>query len=490
VGAFIISNILSTLVSIAPLIGALPITIESFLDKHMIFSAVGILTVSSLVSGYFGLGPAEVLEPPDEFILMPAPIHPHQIFLSRYTRRIIRKMTFIVIGLFIVIPLLPIDVSAFSSILIFIIALTLFLEVNAFIGGIGNFARNKLDEFTTKRIRHLLLPVMVAFVYVPSLSPFSGNFIIQLIAPANVFSLIIMELSGIYASGIDVIGLTSLIFISFFVAILFIANVCDYTFYERFSGALSNNNQENSFTARIRGEADFSQSRFNDPMMWIILKDFWSKMRSPIQFYKYLYVIIGTIFVIILNVFNLPWIQPFAFPPSLSYSAVLAFLLILILFTQLASVPSLLAFIDEKENIYLIKTSPFREQDVVLAKYIMSLIEVSLTSIPLYGFILYFFRVQGSAFLITLAAPMLIVFCATGIMAGAYVPVFTNNPRNPPVPLAFSFPAINLTLGGIIVWIAATYAEDIAILWILPLFTMVTVLIFLSMSVRALKLYR
>ncbi|MHA2425572.1 MAG: hypothetical protein ACXAEF_12345, partial [Candidatus Thorarchaeota archaeon] len=142
------------------------------------------------------------------------------------------------------------------------------------------------------------------------------------------------------------------------------------------------------------------------------------------------------------------------------------------------------------DNIYLLRSSPFRSKDIVLAKYLLSVLEIGGTSIPLYLFLLYFFRVPGSIYILTLGAPLIMVFAATGIMAGAYVPVFTNNPKSPPVPLAFSFPAINLVLGGIILWISSEFANNALLIVALPAFTLFTVMIFLSLSVHALKSYK
>jgi ABC-type transport system involved in multi-copper enzyme maturation permease subunit len=156
----------------------------------------------------------------------------------------------------------------------------------------------------------------------------------------------------------------------------------------------------------------------------------------------------------------------------------------------MSSLTSLLAFVEEKDNIYLLRSSPFRSKDIVLAKYTLSILEIGVTSIPLYLFLLFFFRVPGSFYLITLGAPMILIFAATGIMAGAYVPVFTNDPNNPPVPLAFSFPAINLVLGGCVLWIASEFANTTLLVVMLPLFTVFTVLLFLSLSVHALRSYK
>ena len=103
---------------------------------------------------------------------------------------------------------------------------------------------------------------------------------------------------------------------------------------------------------------------------------------------------------------------------------------------------------------------------------------------------IYLLNFDGVLFLIALAGPLIAIFCATGIMTGAFVPVFTNDPRNPPVPVAFSFPAINLGLGALIVWMTATYSQELTLLWLLPLTTIAIVMVLLTLSVRALKMYR
>jgi len=299
-----------------------------------------------------------------------------------------------------------------------------------------------------------------------------------------------MENFGIHSIGVSIVPLVLVLFVSFTISMLALANITDYDTYEVFSAQQSREEVEGTFSKRIRGQIDFSASRFNDPVIWIILKDFWSKMRTPLQFWKYMYVIFGVAFGLYINIYQPSWLVPVPIPPQYSSSITPAFLLVLILLTQMGTLPSLLAFVDEKDNIYLLRSSPFRSKDIVLSKYILSLIEISLTTIPLYLFILYFFRVQGALYLMALVGPMILVFSATGIMAGAYVPVFTNDPKNPPVPLAFSFPAINLILGGIIIWIASEFGSVNELLIILPMFTVFIVLLFISLSVQALKSYK
>ncbi len=489
-GALFVSSISSTLVSFGPIFAPLGVLLESFIDRSTIFATIGLITLASMAGGYFGGGPAEVLESPDEYILMVSPIHPHQLFLGRYIRRIARKFFYVILGFIVILPLLSQSDVIAVSIMLLIISIIFFLEINYFLGGICSIIKVKMQHRYTTRLRHLILLPILAITYLLSSPLLTMSPIVQLGVPANQIGLILMEVAGIHDIGLNTLSIFGILLVSFFISLLVLTNISGYEYYEQFSNNVSKEESESRFSRSIRGQVDFSESRFNDPMIWIILKDFWSKMRTPLQFWKYLYVIIGTAFGIYLNLAQPIWLAPISIPPQYIVSIIPAFLLILILMTQMATLTSLLAFVDEKDNIYLLRSSPFKSKDIVLAKYIFSLIEVAVTSIPIYLFLLYFFRVPGSFYLITLAAPMIIVFSATGILAGAYVPVFTNDPKNPPVPLAFSFPAINLMLGGIITWISSEFANDIMLVVIMPAFIVFTVLLFLSLSIHALKSYK
>ncbi|MFW9909770.1 MAG: hypothetical protein ACFFEF_14455, partial [Candidatus Thorarchaeota archaeon] len=489
-GALFVSSITSTLFNLAPLFTPLGSLIESIIDRSAVFTALGLLTLTSIIGGYFGGGPAEVLESPDEYILMPSPVHPHQLFIGRYIRRIIRKFFYIVIGVVIVIPLISESGLVAGSILLVLGSIIVFLEINYFLGSISGILKKKLGYRYSGRFRHILLPVILAIIYIPSLPFSTWHPFVQLSMPGNLMSIVLMESTGIHNVGFSVLPVFGLLLLSYFIALLVLSNISDYDYYEMFSMNMSREEAEGRFSRSIRGQVDFSESRYNDPMIWIILKDFWSKMRTPLQFWKYLYVAFGTIFGLYLIIIQPSWLMPIPLPPQYMHSVTPAFLLIIILVTQMAALTSLLAFVDEKDNIYLLRASPFKSKDIVLAKYILSVLEVSLTALPIYLFILYFFRVPGSFYLASLAAPMIIVFSSTGIMAGAYVPVFTNDPKNPPVPLAFSFPSINLILGGIMIWMASVFGTDPFLIALLPAFTLVMVVLFLSLSNHALKSYR
>ena len=77
-GALFVSSIAATLFNLAPLFTPLTGLLETLIDRYAVFTAIGLLTLGSVAGGYFGIGPAEVLDTPDEYIMMVGPVHPHQ----------------------------------------------------------------------------------------------------------------------------------------------------------------------------------------------------------------------------------------------------------------------------------------------------------------------------------------------------------------------------------------------------------------------------
>ena len=188
-------------------------------------------------------------------------------------------------------------------------------------------------------------------------------------------------------------------------------------------------------------------------------------------------------------IFRPTWIVPIKVPGEFNYAAIPAFLIMVILISQMTSVTSLLSFVDERENIYLLKVSPFSSKDIVLGKYILSLFEAIIAAIPILGVLTYLLQVQNALVLITLSIPFLLIFTATGIMFGAYIPVFTNEPNTPPIPLAFAFPTLNLILGAIIVYLLTATQAGIVFMIAIPIWTLGLVMLFLALSLIALRSY-
>ncbi len=489
-GVFFVSSVVSSLVSFAPLFLNLSGLLEETLDRGMIFAATAVLTASSVVSGYFGLGPAAILTAEDESLMMSAPIKPHQIFLSRYIRRIIRKISFIIIGVLAVLPLLISASLLFFAAISLLIVVIIFLEINYLLGAISSFVRIWLTRRTQHRLRHLMVVVLGTLTLLPAHQWVLSNITAFYIAPSNAFALFLTESTGIFTQGINPLYGVILIMIGFAICLLTAANITGYEYYELFSASKGKEQTEGRFSRIIRGEIDFSGSRFADPMIWIMIKDFWSRLRSPMQIWKYIYAVVGTVFVLYLNIVKPLWFPAVIVPTSLAFALVPAFILMMILFVQMGSVTSMLSFVDERDNIYLLKASPFQSKDIILSKFLLSLFEIAITVIPACGFLIYFIHIEGYLAIITLIAPLTILFAATGSAIGAYVPVMTNDPKTLPVPLAFSFPIINLGLGAIMVYLVAVLSDSTFVLVILPLYTLSLVYFFLALSIRALNTYK
>ena len=489
-GIYFVSSVISSFVAFAPLLSNFSGLLEETLDASMIFAATAVLSASSVVSGYFGLGPAAVLTAEDESLMMSAPIKPHQIFLSRYARRIIRKVSFLTIGIFAVLPLLISASLLFFAVISLLAILIIFLEINYFLGALSSYVRLWISRKSQSRLRHLIVVVLGAIMLLPAHQWLLSNVSAIYVAPSNALALFLTESTGIFSQGIPSSYSVIFIVIGFFICLLLTANISGYDYYELYSASKGKEQTEGRFSRIFRGEIDFSKSKFNDPMIWIMIKDFWSRLRSPMQIWKYIYAVVGTVFVLYLNIVRPPWFPPVIVPLGLAFALVPAFILMMILFVQMGSVTSMLSFVDERDNIYLLKSSPFNPRDIILSKYLLSLFEVAVTVIPACGLLIYFIHIEGYLAVITLVAPLTILFAATGSAVGAYVPVLTNDPKTLPVPLAFSFPVINLGLGALMVYLVAIFSSSILIIVILPLYTLSLVYLFLAISVRALNTYK
>jgi len=490
VGIFFVSLVISSFISFAPMMASLGVMIEDFIDRGMFFGAFAIVSASSVVTGYFGLGPAAVITSEDENLLLPAPVRPHQIFLSRYIRRIIRKTAFMVISLIAILPLLSSANILFFSIVFVLFCVIVFLETNYFLGALSSYIRLYFERRYKSHFRHIIVIFLGFVMLVPAYPLFTSTFTVAFVFPSNALALVITEMTGIFSLNIPFLLGVCLQIMMFTIFLLLTANICGYEYYEVFSASKGNEEIEGRFSKIIHGDVDFSNSKFNDPIIWIMLKDFWSRLRSPFQIWKYVYAVVGTIFVLYLNLLHPVWFEPLNIPPNLAFAVVPAFALMLILLVQMSSVTSLLSFIDEKENVYLLKASPFRPTDIVLAKFLLSFVEVGIAAIPACGFLIYIMRIEGYLALITLAAPLVILFTATGVAIGAYVPVMTNDPRTLPVPLAFSYPIINLCLGVVMILIVSLFADSVLVLIVLPVYCLGLTLFFLATSVRAINNYK
>lgn len=485
VGAFFISWTLSFLGTAVYLEGHLVTLLVDLISVENVLSILGFFTAGAVIGGYLGLGPAAVLQPPDEYILMPAPLRPHQVFMSRYVRRVIRKIVYLVVALLILQPVLTsLQVSSLSFIALFGTVI-IYLETNYMLSGVAFYLRRLSYRIPQRPLRYVLLGLLPLVLIIATQPMFNTNSASIMLVFSSLIGLLLLHMLGLITiNPIQGVALgVGIWFISFY---LLVATFSTQDYYEAFTSRQTKNISESRIWRIIHGEVDFSKTRFNDPMMWVFLKDFWSRMRMSTQFWKYVTALVGTIGAILL------WMAPIDILPSLNVnpaSIAPAFMIILLLIIQLASLSALLSFVDEKDNIYLLKASPFKRTDIVLAKYVGSVLDSAISLTPLLLFIEYMFREFSIEPLLVLVGPLLLVFCASGVMIGAYVPVLTNEPQNPPVPLVFSYPTLNLVIGGAFVLFVISNPGAI-LLWVIPLFTIGFVFLFMMLATHALQSFK
>jgi hypothetical protein len=350
-GSYFASSVFVGVFSFGGLIGGLSGLLEEVIDRPLFFSALGLLSLSSVFSGYVGGGPSTSLETADEYLMMPAPVRPHQLFLARYMRRLVRRLSICAVILLMFTPVIMAASIRPEPLLLFVISAVLFLEFNHFLSGAVSQLRTRLSTMTNSRLRHLTPFVIGAFIFLPTMTEVVPDPATVLIIPSNAFCTVFLSFSGLFISGVTEEVGTVFVIVGYLVGMLTLANLCDQSYYEAFSATSTSGTSRNRFSRVFHGNVDFSDSKFNDPMMWIMMKDFWSRMRTPLQFWKYVYFIVGTVFVLWLNIAQPSYLRPLRIPKELSASTLPAFLLMLILLSQLSSMGAIMSFFDEKDNI-------------------------------------------------------------------------------------------------------------------------------------------
>ncbi|MFW9975304.1 MAG: hypothetical protein ACFFDQ_08575 [Candidatus Thorarchaeota archaeon] len=212
-GIYFVSYVVSSFVSFAPLFFSFGTLLEETIDREMIFAATAVISASSVVSGYFGLGPGAVLTSTDESLIMSAPIKPHQIFLSRYVRRIIRKLSFLLIGVLSVLPLLISARLLFFAVIFLLTVITIFLEINYFLGAISSYVRLKLSARVKHRFRNLIVLVLGALTLLPAHPWLLSNAIAVHIIPSNAVALLLTEFTGVFSHGFNPVHAIIFIFL-------------------------------------------------------------------------------------------------------------------------------------------------------------------------------------------------------------------------------------------------------------------------------------
>ena len=490
IGVWAVSSLVAVLVGLGPALGSLVSLFEESVERDVVFLACAGATATSVLVGQSGHGLTSLLRPYDENTLMSAPVTPRQVFVAGYFRRVTRRGMLTVLAMGILLPLHQVSWTAYWSAVTVVGTVVLLLEFNYLLGGLAATLRLKLERRSTQRrwqragLSGLLIIVML-----------SGSPVVTGMRPAwalpyNAVAAMVLKLSGVLTDGPTVIETVAVVTLGILAALSVLAHSLDAGFYELAVVGRQEEQRGGRVSRLLRGEVDFTRSRASDPVVWLMAKDFWTEMRRPLQVWKYIYVVVGTALSVVLNTTDTMALGRVRIPHELEYAAVPAMVFMLVLVVQLVSVGSLLGFVDERDMIYQLRASPLRAVDIVMAKYIPSVVEATLLVLPACGMVAYIFPVKGGLILLSLCAPLVIVFCAAGTMIGASVPVFTADPRTPPLPLALALPTINFVSAGIVIGVLVLAGGTVLALVALPAVTVSLTALFLGLGVLSLRQYR
>ena len=71
-GVFFVSLVIAEIGRLGLMLEETLLVLEEVLDRSMIFAIFGLASLSSVLAGYFGVGPAELLIETDEYVILPA----------------------------------------------------------------------------------------------------------------------------------------------------------------------------------------------------------------------------------------------------------------------------------------------------------------------------------------------------------------------------------------------------------------------------------
>ena len=184
VGAYFVSNLISTLIGFAPMFTGIAEIFQTNIDISILYSGFTIISFIAVLGGYLGIGAASVLVQTDEHVIMPAPILPYQVYVTRYVRRLIRRLVYATIAIFILLPVMSSGNILIGDILLSIVSILLFFEANYFLGGITAHFKKRFASRPHFIMRYLPIIVFTIIIFLPLLDGFRNNPIILYFNPA------------------------------------------------------------------------------------------------------------------------------------------------------------------------------------------------------------------------------------------------------------------------------------------------------------------
>jgi len=385
--------------------------VEEISAYLMIFASLTILLVSSSAKGFYGKLSTLEFRGPDLEILRSAPLEPYQVFIAKSLKVFIKRslLTFMA-ELTLLTPIMTFFGMTADRGIVFLSAILLYSCFLYFVEAFTFLASRLTLNLIRGRARTPLVVPLVTFplfFYEETLN--LVNYLVFL--PSTAISKIVY-FSLFHSVPMSTVTYPMLSFLALFSGLSMLVIVLSALYYEKVE--TFEELVKADWLKFLKNKLKWSFGSRHSPVITVFLKEFWTNLRAsdaPLIVLDYAILL----FIYVLNLSGVASDSTGRFPAS---SLILAFSILLFSFIFQ---PSVDVFLAERERSWILKVAPVSIQNVVLAKYLYSLILSLMTLLPPFIGIAFLAPFQAERLILSVSSvSLLLVTNATGIYIGAH----------------------------------------------------------------------
>lgn len=377
-----------------------------------IFSGLTILLVSVSVKGFYGKLSTIEFTGPDLEILRSAPLKPHEVFLAKSLKVLIKRLLFTFIAeLTFLTPIMSFFKMTPDRGIIFLSAILLYSCFLYFVEAFTFLASRLVMSSVKVRVRMALLVVPLTTFPVLFYREFLGLLNRVVFLPSSAVSKT-LYVSLFRSVPLNSISYPMLSFLALFSGISLIVTFLSVSYYEKVETFEELTKAD--WLKFLRNRLKWSLGLRHSPLIAVFFKEFWTNLRAsdaPLIVLDYAILLL----VYLLNLNGAASASTTRFPAS---SLILAFSMLLVSFVFQ---PSLDVFLAEREKSWILKVAPISIQKVVLAKYFYSLILSLVTLLPPFIGLAFLAPFPAERLILSVSSVSLLILTnALGIFIGAH----------------------------------------------------------------------
>jgi len=356
----------------------LQILLNLQLDPHEIFlTTLNFSIIFFIIKGIISSPSSIRITKADMETLLPLPLNLRTFYLAKYLRTLPKSMITNAIIMFIVSPLLFYLNKTFIESLYLAVSILIFILFLQLAEIVSRFAVTPVMKILNKYVKTILIALIsvssgLMFFIVPLFNP---EFYPIIILPSK--HLIDIFFLTMYSPSIQIKHLLSLINMFLAFVVLFFVS---YFLAEKFFASETNIEGKTKITKipLFLGKARWNVFNIKNKIFLMILKDFWIDLRTQYIIYLLTSILISITILLLKDTIKLPEVTLVTFIDI--RVIIIVFLLILIIFTIS---PSINSFINEAEQLWILKSLPVLPIEIVAGKFIYSLAITAIIMTPI-----------------------------------------------------------------------------------------------------------